>query len=167
MITYCYAGQPGSIHDQRVFVLSEMAEHIFDDCKFPENSLIIGDAAYELRNRVMMPFRDNGHLTERQTNFNNCLSSSGICVERCFGLLKGRMRSLLDTLPMYKVPLMAEYIVACSVIHNICTMRGDINYIEPAPPEEAMNPPMVLPLPPNVARHKRNQIMNNLRIRLD
>lgn len=167
IITYCYAGQPGSLHDQRVFRLSEMAEHIRDDRKFPGNSHLIGDAAYELDNRVMTPFRDNGHLTDRQTNFNKCLSSSRMCVERCFGLLKGRMRSLLDTLPMYKVPLMAEYIVACCVIHNVCTMRGDINYIEEAPPEEDMNPPIVLPLPPNVARDKRNHIMNNLRIRLD
>lgn len=167
MITYCYAGQPGSLHDQRVFRLSHMPEFILDDRKFPGDTHIIGDAAYELGNRLMAPFRDNGHLTERQVNFNKCLSSSRMAVERCFGLLKGRMRSLLDTLPMARIDLMAEYIVACCVVHNICTMRGDVNYIELAPPEDDMNPPMVNLPPPNVARDKRNPIMNNLGMRRD
>lgn len=46
-------------------------------------------------------------------------------VERCIGILKGRMRSLLHYLPMTRIDLMAEYIVACCVIHNICILRED------------------------------------------
>lgn len=35
------------------------------------------------------------------------------------------MRSLLDRLPMSRVDLMAEYIIAYCVIHNICTLKRD------------------------------------------
>lgn len=44
-------------------------------------------------------------------------------------------------------------------------MRGDFGYIEPAPPEEDMNGPIVHPQPLIIARNKRNTIMNNLRMR--
>jgi len=125
LITHCYAGYPGSVHDQRVFRQSEVADYLNDAEKFQANSHILGDAAYELHEHLLTPFRDNGHLTERQKNYNYCHSVARTAVERCIGLLKGRMRSLLDRLPMERVDLMAEYIIACCVIHNICTLQED------------------------------------------
>ncbi|KAI4455490.1 hypothetical protein MML48_9g00008915 [Holotrichia oblita] len=125
LITHCYAGHPGSVHDQRVFRRSEVAEFLNNEERFPMNSHLIGDAAYELHNNVLVPFRDNGRLTARQKNYNYRLSSARTVVERCFALLKGRLRSLLDRLPMARVDLMAEYIVSCCVIHNICIFNRD------------------------------------------
>ncbi|CAH2101079.1 unnamed protein product [Euphydryas editha] len=123
LITNCYAGHPGSIHDQRC--ISEISEFLNDEQNFPSDSHLVGDAAYELQQHLMTPFRDNGFLTRRQENYNYQHSAARIAVERCIGLLKGRMRSLLHCLPMTRVDLMAKYIVACCVIHNICTLRND------------------------------------------
>jgi len=125
LITHCYTGHPGSIHDQRIFRLSEVSQFLNDEQNFPSDSHLVGDAAYELQQHLMTPFRDNGFLTRRQENYNYRQSAARIAVERCIGLLKGRMRSLLHCLPMTRVDLMAQYIVACCVIHNICTLRND------------------------------------------
>ncbi|CAH2084225.1 unnamed protein product [Euphydryas editha] len=125
LITHCHAGNPGSVHDQRVFRLSEVADYLNDDNAFPEDSHILGDSAYEIHQHLLTPYRDNGHLSEKQKKYNYRQSAARVTVERCIGLLKGRMRSLLNCLPMTRVDLMAEYIVACCVIHNICTLRED------------------------------------------
>lgn len=105
--------------------MSEVADYVNDDDKFLENSHILGDAAYEIHQHLLTPYRDNGHLTEKQRNYNYRHSAARVTVERCIGLLKGRMRSLLHCLPMTRVDLMAEYIIACCVIHNICILQGD------------------------------------------
>lgn len=125
IITHCFVGYPGSVHDQRVFRQSEMALYLNNEEKFPFDSHIIGDAAYELHEHLLVPFKDNGHLTAAQKQYNFRLSSARVVVERCFALLKGRMRSLMHCLPMKRVDLMSEYIVACCVIHNICLLRND------------------------------------------
>lgn len=46
-------------------------------------------------------------------------------IERAIGLLKGRFRSLLDTLPMKRTDLIPKYIVACCILHNICLIKDD------------------------------------------
>ncbi|KYQ49984.1 hypothetical protein ALC60_10940 [Trachymyrmex zeteki] len=47
LITHCYAGHPDSVHDQRVFRQSEVANYLNDEEKFLGDSHILGDAAYE------------------------------------------------------------------------------------------------------------------------
>jgi len=59
-----YAGQVGSVHDMRVFRLSNI-ENMCTDVYFPHDSHILGDAAYCLTKYVIVPFKDNGHLSER------------------------------------------------------------------------------------------------------
>ncbi|CAI6373933.1 unnamed protein product [Macrosiphum euphorbiae] len=122
---HCYAGNVGSVHDQRVFRLSDLNEDIHNPSKFLNNSHIIGDAAYTLQEHLLVPYRDNGHLTEKQKNFNCCHSSARMAIERSFGLLKGRFRSLLTTLAMERVDLIPKYIIACCVLHNICLLKND------------------------------------------
>ncbi|XP_025159376.1 putative nuclease HARBI1 isoform X1 [Harpegnathos saltator] len=84
---HCYAGQVGSVHDMRVFKLSKF-ENMCTDANFPHDCHILGDAAYRLTKYVMVPFKDNGHLSERQKYFNVRLSSARMIVERSLGLLK-------------------------------------------------------------------------------
>lgn len=158
------AGYPGSVHDQRVFRCSEVENFLCDKEKFPADSHILGDAAYELHQHLLTSFRDNGHLTARQNNYNYRHSAARIAVERCIGLLKGRMRSLLYCLSMSRVDLMAEYIVSCCVIH-ICTLRGDeiAVVIIPSPPQDNVTDYNVLhEARQNVGVHKRNLIMESL-----
>ncbi|XP_025154758.1 putative nuclease HARBI1 isoform X2 [Harpegnathos saltator] len=121
---HCYTGQVGSVHDMRVFRLSNF-EKMCTDNNFPHDSHILGDAAYRLTKYIMVPFKDNGYLSERQIRFNTRLSSTRMMVERSIGLLKGRFRSLLDTLPMYRSDLIPKYIIACCILHNICLLQND------------------------------------------
>ncbi|XP_011685790.1 PREDICTED: uncharacterized protein LOC105448748 [Wasmannia auropunctata] len=48
-----------------------------------------------------------------------------MAIERAFGLLKGRFRSLLTVLDMERVDIIPSMILACCVLHNICLLRGD------------------------------------------
>lgn len=102
-----------------------MSEFLKSNLKFPENSHLLGDAAYTLNKRLMVPYKDNGHLTARQINYNSCHSSTRIIIERAFGLLKGRLRRLLDNLPMTRIDLIPKYIIASCAIHNICLLQRD------------------------------------------
>ncbi|XP_024891921.1 putative nuclease HARBI1 [Temnothorax curvispinosus] len=122
---HCYGGQVGSVHDNRVFRLSNF-ETLCTDDNFPNDSHLLGDAAYSISKYIMVPFKDNGHLSERQINFNKRLSSARMIVERFLGLLKGRFRSILDTLPMQRTDLIPKYIIACCILHNICILNNDI-----------------------------------------
>lgn len=109
----------------RVFRLSNV-ENMFTEENFPHDSHILGDAAYRISKYVMVPFKDNGRLTERQIKFNTYLSSARMIVERSLGLLKGRFRNILDTLPMRRSDLIPKYIIACCILHNICLLRDDM-----------------------------------------
>lgn len=122
---HCYTGQVGSVHDMRVFRLSNV-ENVFNDGNFPNDSHILGDAAYQISKYIMVPFKDNGHLSDAQIKYNFVHSSSRMIVERSLGLLKVRFRSLLDTLPMKRTDLIPKYIIACCIMHNICLLQNDI-----------------------------------------
>ncbi|XP_071576255.1 putative nuclease HARBI1 [Temnothorax nylanderi] len=99
---HCVAGHVGSVHDQRVFRLSEVHNYLQDPRKFSNDSYLVGDAAYSLHENLMTPYRDNGHLTHKQKNYNFCHSSARMVIERTFGLLKGRFRSLLTFSNRYR-----------------------------------------------------------------
>lgn len=122
--THVYAGQVGSVHDMRVFRLSGV-ENLCTLQNFPENSHLLGDAAYSIQKYIMVPFKDNGHLTDAQITYNIRLSQARMMIERAIGLLKGRFRSLLDSLPMKRTDLIPKYIVACCILHNICLIKND------------------------------------------
>lgn len=109
----------------RAFRLSNFKTMCTDN-NFPNDSHILGDAAYRLTKYIMVPFKDNGHLSEHQLIFNKRLSSARMMVERSIALLKGRFRSILDTLPLYKAKLIPKYIIACCILHNICLLHDDI-----------------------------------------
>ncbi|KAJ1528142.1 hypothetical protein ONE63_008056 [Megalurothrips usitatus] len=111
----CFVGHAGSLHDQRVFRLSPVQDFLDDENKFPDGCHLVGDSAYKLHENLMVPYRDNGHLTQRQKNFNFCLSSARIAIERAFGLLKGRFRSLLHCLPMTDTAEVPDFVLACCV----------------------------------------------------
>ncbi|XP_066583781.1 uncharacterized protein [Prorops nasuta] len=123
--THIYCGHVGSVHDMRVFRLSKIID-MFNNENFPENSHIIGDAAYQIQKYVMVPFKDNGHLSANQIKFNTILSSSRMIIERNFGLLKGRFRSILNKLRMTRTDLIPRYVIAYCILHNICILRNDM-----------------------------------------
>ena len=96
------------------------------EINFPENSHILGDSAYSIQKYIMVPFKDNGHLTETQMHYNKVHSSARMIVERSLALLKGRFRSILNHLPMTRTDLIPRYTVACCILHNICLLQNDM-----------------------------------------
>lgn len=93
---------------------------------FEPDTHLIGDAAYGIHPLLMVPFKNNGHLTARDNNFNFCLSSARMSIERAFALWKGRWRSLRDCLAMSTLTKIPEYLLATAVLHNICILKGDL-----------------------------------------
>lgn len=127
LFTSVLAGYAGSVHDARVLRLSPVQNFIDNyNIYFPNNSHLVGDAAYGINPQIMVPFKDNGHLTDKQKNFNFCLSSARVSIERAFGLWKSRWRSILDCLPMVTLEKIPEYLIGTCVLHNICILRGDM-----------------------------------------
>ncbi|XP_018398074.1 PREDICTED: putative nuclease HARBI1 [Cyphomyrmex costatus] len=169
LFTHCYAGQVGSVHDARVFRNSPVARFLeLPEQYFPEDSHIIGDAVYNIHPNIMVPFRrNNGHLTRRQTNFNFCLSSTRMAIERVIGQLKIRFRILLDYLPLTDIKKIPEFIVACCVLHNICLLQNDEMVIGLVQHDDEAN--IVLDNADNAGnagKEKRNRIMNALEMKI-
>ncbi|XP_051158568.1 putative nuclease HARBI1 [Leptopilina boulardi] len=88
-----FAGVCGSVHDNRLFEMSPMGQQLLTASEnfCPEEMHILGDAAYKLQPFLMVPFKDNGHLTPSQVRFNTILSKTRMSIERAFGLLKDDM----------------------------------------------------------------------------
>lgn len=165
VFTHCYAGHAGSMHDARVFRNSFLAEFIQrPDEYFPFDSHLLGDAAYPIHAHVIVPFRDNGHLSARQKNFNYCLSSTRMAIERAFGLLKMRFRILLDCLPLTDITKIPQFILACCVLHNICILQND-NIDVLICPTNGNIAPYAIAADAESGNQKRARIMNELRMR--
>lgn len=90
-------GYPGRLHDSRVYRLTDLGRDLAIDSHrlIPsDNNHIIADTAYPLIPYVMTPYKDNGHLTNVQVNYNYKLSSVRSSIERAFGRLKVKFRRL-------------------------------------------------------------------------
>ncbi|KAI4461394.1 hypothetical protein MML48_5g00014927 [Holotrichia oblita] len=82
---------------------------------------LLGDSAYPLLPNLLVPFRDNGHLTRQQHNYNTALSRCRSKIEQAFGRLKGKWRRLkfLD-MDIENIPYA---ITAACVLHNYILRR--------------------------------------------
>ncbi|CAN7977477.1 unnamed protein product, partial [Ixodes persulcatus] len=80
---------------------------------------ILGDGAYQVREHLMTPYRDYGNLSGRQTSFNAKLCGTRVCIENTFGILKQRFRQL-KSLELWTVEKMANVVMSCCVLHNLC-----------------------------------------------
>ena len=83
---HCYVGEVGSVHDARVFRKSSLGNNLAN--MIPDNFHLVGDGAYPLQINLLIPFKDNGHLTRLQINYNRKLSSARSTIEQAFSLLK-------------------------------------------------------------------------------
>ena len=122
--TNVYVGWPGRVHDAKVLKHSSLWESGYAKCNFGRYHLI-GDAAYPVRKWLMTPFRDTGNLTAQQNLFNRSLSSKRQCIERAFGLLKGRFRRLKH-INIKSLEETNELVLATCVLHNICIDEHDL-----------------------------------------
>ncbi|XP_018305551.1 putative nuclease HARBI1 [Mycetomoellerius zeteki] len=128
-----FVGYPGSVHDARVFANSSLAEDLPALCQ--DGSIFLDDAAYPCLPQLITPYRDNGHLTQAQRNFNRMHSQCRISVEHGFGELKQRFRQLYF-LKLRNMEFIVKFILVCCVLHNLANL-DDLEYMEE--PEEPEN----------------------------
>lgn len=120
-------GEPGSFHYSRILRRSALFTNATENVNrgFPNNTFIIGDSAYPLKDWLVTPFKDNGSLNSNQISFNVIHSSTRMVVENAFGLLKGRFRRLLHFNESTNLEVCTNVIVAACVLHNICINEKD------------------------------------------
>ena len=122
-----YCGEPGSLHDSRVLRRSPIYETASTNQMelFPDETFLIGDSAYPSLPWLVPPYKDNGHLTPQQTEFNYMLSSTRMSVERAFGHLKGRFRRIKFFNEYRQMPFIINVVVGACILHNYCIDKND------------------------------------------
>ncbi|KAJ8910922.1 hypothetical protein NQ315_014256 [Exocentrus adspersus] len=120
-----HAGEPGAMHDARVFRRSSLYRLATSSKQklFYNKFHLLGDSAYPSLEWLVTPFKNNGHLNEAQKKFNYDHSATRIVVENTFGLWKGRFRKL-QKFDNYSIPFIVNCVVARCVLHNICIAKG-------------------------------------------
>ncbi|KAK3909953.1 Putative nuclease [Frankliniella fusca] len=120
-----YVGEPGSIHDSRMFRRSSLSSNLLENPGLlaPDEHLL-GDGAYILTDKVMVPYDNHAVLNAAQRLHNTTLSSIRSHVENAFCYVKMRFPRL-----KYFRSLVTEYavdhIVSCFVLHNFVTLHGE------------------------------------------
>jgi len=122
IFTNVYCGEPGSLHDARVLRRSNLYQESQNNKEqlFPNTTFILGDSAYPSLPWLVPPFRNNGHLTAQQLEFNYLHSSTRMAIEKAFGVLKGRFRRLKFFNELRHLQFIVQIVIACCILHNIC-----------------------------------------------
>ena len=116
-------GWAGSMHDANLWGRTAIGQYCEAGKLWPYT--LVGDAAYPCRPWMLAPFK--GHkdgLSREEYHWNFVQSSTRMCVERAFGMLKGRWRILLKRMDVHlkNVP---DMVSTCLVLHNMCIIFGD------------------------------------------
>ena len=165
--TDCSTGYPGSVHDARIFANSDLKSRIDADpfTMVPGGSFILGDAAYQLENYMMTPYKDTGGFSPVQRNYNYIQSATRIVIERAFALLKGRFPRL-KFLEFKNMTHLCEFILAICILHNFC-IDEDLKFNDTivdflVEEEEEINNFIFYGSAKNDAERKRTDIANEL-----
>ncbi|XP_026279689.1 uncharacterized protein LOC113207370 [Frankliniella occidentalis] len=119
-----FLGQPGAVGDARTFRRSPLSQSMLRHRDFMDGFHLLGDGAYPLTDKLLIPYKDYGNMTVRQRAHNRTLSQCRSAIERAFALLKGKWRRL-KYLPSYCLDYQLDHIMACLVLHNFVILHGD------------------------------------------
>lgn len=82
LLTGVFIGIPGRVHDDRVFRQTPLYHQLVSDPPLiSAGQHLLADAAYPLMTNVLKPYRDNGHLSQKQIKFNQILSAQRSVIE--------------------------------------------------------------------------------------
>ncbi|KAL7388815.1 hypothetical protein ABVT39_021240 [Epinephelus coioides] len=134
-----FTGYPGSVHDTCVLKNSP----IYTGQLYPPAGyFIVGDGGYPCIEQpicLMTPYREP--LQSRvQERYNGCHSRARSVIERSFGMMKTRWRSIFFKALEVDRTFVPSVITCCAVLHNICLGAGDIE--EPVQEAWADNIPL-------------------------
>ena len=111
---------------------------------------MIGDAAYPLTEHIITPFKKRGEpLTMEQQQFNYIQSSTRMCIQKTFGVLKGRFHRLkFEDVKDLEYALML--IVVTCMLHKFCLSEGHLDeYLAKDADVIGCNPPDALHIFPD------------------
>ncbi|XP_034078537.1 protein ALP1-like [Gymnodraco acuticeps] len=120
-----FVGYPGSVHDTRVLKNSA----IYKQALYPPSGFfLLGDGGYpciEGPVALITPYREplQGRV---QSRFNQHHARARSIIERAFGRMKSRWRSLFFKALEVHHTFVPSVITAYAVLHNICLTAGDI-----------------------------------------
>lgn len=117
MVISAQTDWPGCAHDARVLRNSDLFDKAETGVYIPQDRHLLGDFAYPLKQWLITPFRDNGHLTDREKTFNKIVSSFRQTVERAIGHIKGRFRRLREV-TFHSIKDICEIVMAGCRLHN-------------------------------------------------
>ncbi|XP_033957729.2 putative nuclease HARBI1 [Pseudochaenichthys georgianus] len=120
-----YVGWPGSVHDSRVLRHSPLYRQALYP---PPGHFILADGGYPCLQHplpLITPYKRPLQGVGPQ-RFNSHHSRARSIIERAFGVMKTRFRSIfLQALEVHHT-FVPQIITACAVLHNICIGAGDI-----------------------------------------
>lgn len=127
LVRHLHVGEVGSMNDSRVFRRSPLLHDLLKDGHdriINDDEHLLGDGAYPLSSFMLIPFPNDGHLTEAQRGFNRRLSQGRVRVENAFARAKGKWRRL-KYLHARNQSIVLDYIVASFVVHNFVILNGE------------------------------------------
>ncbi|XP_053294132.1 putative nuclease HARBI1 isoform X2 [Pleuronectes platessa] len=117
MINNVEAKWPGSVHDSRMFRESTLSARFAGEF----DGYLLGDRGYPCQRYLLTPYPDPEPGPQRHYNLAHCRTRAR--VEMTIGILKARFQCLRR---LRVTPERAcDIIVACVVLHNIATIRGE------------------------------------------
>ncbi|XP_066595829.1 putative nuclease HARBI1 [Prorops nasuta] len=160
-----HIGVPGRVHDARVFRNSPIFKNIKYHSLLSSRNYLIGDSAYPLSSFLLVPYKDNGHLSQEQQRLNQRLSSTRSTIERTFALLKGKFRKL-KYLEMSNISLINYAIASACILHNFILMKegfaDDDDYVIDEIEEEEQEDEDIFNAVDNIGHNRRNAIAQSL-----
>ncbi|XP_034551967.1 putative nuclease HARBI1 [Notolabrus celidotus] len=120
-----YVGWPGSVHDSRVLRHSPLYRRAIYP---PPGHFILADGGYPCLQQPLPLITPYKRLVQGvgAQRFNSHHSRARSIIERAFGMMKTRFRSIfLQALEVHHTSV-PQVITACTVLHNICLGAGDI-----------------------------------------
>ena len=110
----------GSMNDNIAYTMCGSLPDVISN--LPPGLFIVGDAAYSLSDKVLIPFTGSQADVKENDTFNFYLSQVRIRIEMAFGLLVNRFRILKRPLEM-SLCNNAKTIMACARLHNYIIER--------------------------------------------
>jgi hypothetical protein len=127
-------GVPGSAYDTKVLEKSALYKTL--DNFLEEGEYLMGDVGYKLRPWMMTGWKKvdlrsvEKWRRERYQKFNKFFSGTRISVERGFGILKARFKTLGGKMDFRGLKAIDEYhhaFAACCTLHNVCADMGAVS----------------------------------------
>ena len=130
---------PGKVHDSFIWSTCELKKLLMNR---PNLGYLLGDNGYPLENILMTPL--SNPRTNNEIRYNEAHMKTRCTIERAFGILKMRFRSLHSQSAgalLFAPKKAAQVIVVCCMLHNIAIERNlvDENITETIEFQEILN----------------------------